>query len=204
MRIHWQAEDMKAGVVAVQGDVSEHIHALENAMHVLSISGEAIRVRKAADVLSVDSLIIPGGESTTISKLLKLSGMFDAIRKRASEGMPLMGTCAGCILLAKKGGEQVEKTSTELLGLMDMGVDRNYFGRQRESFEASLSIDGLSRPFTGVFIRAPAIVETWGRCKPLAEFAGRAAMARQDNMLALAFHPELSADSSLHAMLLNL
>lgn len=195
---------MKAGVVAVQGDVSEHVSSLESAMRELSLSGHAVKVRSAKDVMSSDVLVLPGGESTTISKLLVRTGMFEAIVKRAGEGMPLMGTCAGCILMAEKGDEQVSKTSTRLLGLMEMQVDRNYFGRQRESFEADLNITGLQNSFRGVFIRAPAIVKTWGKCRPIATIADKIAMARQDNMLGLIFHPELSNNYSLHRMLLEI
>lgn len=195
---------MKAGVVAIQGDVSEHISSLESAMKALSLSGNAFSVKSKADVEKSDVLVLPGGESTTISKLLLKSGLFDSIVKRASEGMPIMGTCAGCILLAKKGDSQVEQTSTRLLGLMDMKVDRNFFGRQRESFEANLDIEGLDQPFKGVFIRAPAIMETWGKCRPLASIAGKIAMAKQDNLLGLIFHPELSGSHELHRLLLEL
>lgn len=195
---------MKAGVVAIQGDVSEHLQALESALKDLSLSGHAFRVRSVDDVLSSDVLVLPGGESTTISKLLARFAMFDAIIRRAGEGMPLMGTCAGCILMAKKGDSQVDRTSTRLLGLMDMRVDRNYFGRQRESFEADLNITGLREPFRGVFIRAPAIMETWGKCRPLASIAEKTAMARQDNLLGLVFHPELSGNTSIHRMLLEI
>lgn len=195
---------MKAGVVAIQGDVSEHVSALESAMRSLSLSGHATRVRSRAGVEQSDVLILPGGESTTISKLLVRFDLFDPIARRVSEGMPIMGTCAGCILLAKKGDAQVEQTSTRLLGLMDMKVDRNFFGRQKESFEANLSIEGLKEPFRGVFIRAPAIVETWGKCRPLASISGEVAMARQENMLGLIFHPELSGSDALHRLLLEL
>ncbi|MBX8633679.1 MAG: pyridoxal 5'-phosphate synthase glutaminase subunit PdxT [Candidatus Thermoplasmatota archaeon] len=189
---------MKVGVVAVQGDVSEHISASEKAMRELGISGSAANVRKIEDMTDVDRLIIPGGESTTISKLLQKSGLFRIIVKSAQEGMPVMGTCAGCILLAKKGDEQVEKTETRLLGLMDMKVDRNFYGRQRESFEAVLKIDGVSDQFRGVFIRAPAIVEVWGKCRKLSSLEGSIVMAREDNLLGLAFHPELSGSTDVH------
>ena len=195
---------MKVGVVAVQGDVSEHISASERAMRELGISGSAVNVRKADDMADVDRLIIPGGESTTISKLLQKSGLFRIIVKSAQEGMPVMGTCAGCILLAKKGDEQVEKTETRLLGLMDMKVDRNFYGRQRESFEAVLKIDGISDQFRGVFIRAPAIVEVWGKCRKLSSLEGSIVMAREDNLLGLAFHPELSGSTDVHRAFLEI
>ena len=195
---------MKVGVVAVQGDVSEHISASEKAMRELGISGSAANVRKIEDMTDVDRLIIPGGESTTISKLLQKSGLFRIIVKSAQEGMPVMGTCAGCILLAKKGDEQVEKTETRLLGLMDMKVDRNFYGRQRESFEAVLKIDGISDQFRGVFIRAPAIVEVWGKCRKLSSLEGSIVMAREDNLLGLAFHPELSGSTDVHRAFLEI
>lgn len=193
----------KAGVIAVQGDVSEHINAFEMAMKRLGVSGHAVPVRRKQDMESVDFLAIPGGESTTISKLMQKSGIFDLIVRRAEEGMPVMGTCAGCILLAKKGDDQVERTGTRLLSLMDMSIDRNYFGRQRESFEADLEIEGLHHPFRGVFIRAPAIVETWGKCKPLCKIDSKIAMARQGSLFGLIFHPELSGSTEIHEMFLS-
>lgn len=194
---------MKAGVVAIQGDVSEHISALQSAIDKCRSGGHAVTVRSVNDLESVDRLVIPGGESTTISKLLVRFGLFDKIVKRAEEGMPLMGTCAGCILMARKGDEQVGKTGTKLLSLMDMKVDRNFFGRQRESFEAHLSIDGVSKDFTGVFIRAPAITEVWGSCRPLSIFGDKIVMAQQGSMLALAFHPELSGSTEIHEKFLS-
>jgi 5'-phosphate synthase pdxT subunit len=166
--------------------------------------GEAIAVRRLDDLRSVDCLIIPGGESTTISKLLRKFGLFEEIVAMGMDGVPMMGTCAGCVLLAKKGGEQAERTRTELLGLMDMSVDRNAFGRQRESFEAPLDIEGLDSPFPGVFIRAPLITGTWGDCRVIGRHQGEAVMAKQDNVLAMSFHPELTNDPRLHQALFSL
>ncbi|MFQ5837793.1 MAG: pyridoxal 5'-phosphate synthase glutaminase subunit PdxT [Thermoplasmata archaeon] len=194
---------MKVGVTALQGDVSEHLEIVERAMTELSLSGRAVPVRRPEALEGVDALIIPGGESTTISRLLVKFGLFDVITRRAEEGMPLMGTCAGCILLAKEGDEQVKATGTRLLGLMDMAVDRNAFGRQRESFEVELKIDGLG-PARGVFIRAPAIRRVWGDCRVLARLQDVIVMARQDHLLALAFHPELSGRTNIHRMFLEL
>lgn len=195
---------MKSGVVAVQGDVSEHVSTLQAAIDRRRPGGHAVTVRSIKDIESVESLIIPGGESTTISKLLVRFGIFDAIVRRAEEGMPVMGTCAGCILMAKKGDEQVGRTHTKLLGLMDMKVDRNFFGRQRESFESHLSIDGISGDFSGIFIRAPAITEVWGDCRSLSRLDDKIVMARQGSMMALAFHPELSGSTVLHEAFLSL
>ncbi len=195
---------MKLGVVAVQGDVSEHLEALMAALKDGGRSGEAIPVRRRPELDQVSALVIPGGESTTISKLLRKFDLFDEVRRRGSEGMPIMGTCAGCILLAKEGDDQVAKTDTQLLGLMDMAVDRNAFGRQRESFERQLEIDGLG-DFPGVFIRSPAITRTWGPCKPLAKLReGPIVMAREGHLLALAFHPELTRDRRIHRLFVEM
>jgi len=195
---------MKAGVVAVQGAFPEHVRSLERALANNGSRGSVITVRRPEELEQASCLIIPGGESTAISKLLSRHGLHDHIVRRAAEGMPIMGTCAGCVLLAKEGDDEVRKTGTELLGLMDMAVDRNAFGRQRESFEAPLEVKGFGAPFPGVFIRAPVISRVWGRCEVMATHAGKIVMVRQDNLLGLSFHPELSEDTRIHEMLLGL
>ncbi|MDD1768353.1 MAG: pyridoxal 5'-phosphate synthase glutaminase subunit PdxT [Methanomassiliicoccales archaeon] len=195
---------MKAGVVAVQGAVPEHLKVLQTTMFNLGIEGQAIPVRSGEDLDAVDCLIIPGGESTTISRLLRRFGLFDRIVQLGSEGLPMMGTCAGCILLAKEGDDGVSRTGTELLGLMDMAVERNAFGRQRESFEAPIEIKDMDTQFRAVFIRGPVISRVWGKCEVLAKHENKIVMARQNNLLALAFHPELSNDTRIHEMLLSL
>ena len=189
----------------MQGDVSEHVDAVARAMKEFGRQGEAIAVRRREDLDRVDGLTIPGGESTTISKLLVKLDLFDEIVRRSrEEGMPILGTCAGCILLAKDGGAQAKRTQSRLLGLMDMAVDRNAFGRQKESFEADLEVAGLDRPFHGVFIRAPAILRTWGECKALARHEGKIVLARQGHLIGAAFHPELSNDFRIHRWFLDL
>ncbi len=196
---------MRIGVIGVQGDVSEHVDAVARAMKEYGKAGDAIPVRRLADLEGVDALTIPGGESTTISKLLVNLGLFDEILRRATqESMPIMGTCAGCILLSKDAGIQAERTKTRLLGLMDMAVDRNAFGRQRQSFEADLTVDGLESPFHCVFIRAPAILRTWGDCQPLARYDDKIVLARQGSFIGSAFHPELSGDLRIHRRFLDL
>jgi 5'-phosphate synthase pdxT subunit len=153
----------------------------------------------------VDGLTVPGGESTTISKLLVKLDLFDEIVRRSKEEqMPIMGTCAGCILLAKDGGPQAEKTKSRLLALMDMTVDRNAFGRQKESFEADLRVEGMSEPFHGVFIRAPAILRTWGDCKALARYQDKIVLAREGHLIGATFHPELGGDLRIHRWFLEL
>ena len=195
---------MKAGVISVQGAAPEHIAALKVAMANLGLDGSVVSVRKAKDLEGISCLVLPGGESTTISKLLRRFDLFDRIIDLANDGLPIMGTCAGCVLLSKVGDDQVERTDTELLKLMDMAVDRNAFGRQRESFEDMLNIKGLDSPFPAVFIRAPLITKVWGNCEPLAMHSSCVVMARQDNLLALSFHPELSDDTRIHEMLLRM
>jgi 5'-phosphate synthase pdxT subunit len=195
---------MKIGVVSVQGAFPEHIAAMKKALLNLHLKGVASSVRRLQDLEGVDAVIIPGGESTTIAKLLVRFKLRQRLLDLAEEGIPIMGTCAGLVLLAKEGDEQVERTGTELLGLMDMAVDRNAFGRQRESFEAELEIDGLKEPFPAVFIRAPVITRVWGKCEVLSRYQGSMVMARQDNLLALSFHPELCHDPRIHEMLLSM
>ncbi len=195
---------MRVGVVGVQGDVSEHVDAVRRAMEEEGLPGDAVTVRRPPDLAKVDALTIPGGESTTISKLLVKFELFDDIVRRAGEGMPILGTCAGCILLAKEGDDQVSKTETRLLGLMDMAVDRNAFGRQRESFEGNVEVTILDKPFHGVFIRAPEILRTWGGCAPIGKLQGRIVLAQQGHLVAAAFHPELSGDLRIHRWFLRL
>ena len=195
---------MKAGVISVQGAAPEHVAGLKVAMANLGIAGDVVSVRKATDLEGISCLVLPGGESTTISKLLRRFDLFDRIIDLANGGLPIMGTCAGCVLLSKEGDDQVERTETELLKLMDMAVDRNAFGRQRESFEVMLSIDGMADPFPAIFIRAPLITKVWGKCEPLARHSSCIVMAKQDNLLALSFHPELSDDARIHEMLLRM
>lgn len=195
---------VRIGVVGVQGDVSEHVEAVEAALRKSGSGGSVILLRRVDDVVTIDAATIPGGESTAISRLLAKSGMFEALQERAREGMPILGTCAGCILLSKDAGEQAERTNTRLLGVMDMAVDRNAFGRQKESFEAPLSIEGFQKPFRGVFIRAPSIVRVWGDCRPMAKLGDVIVMARQGNLVGAAFHPELAGDTTFHEWFLSL
>lgn len=194
---------MKAGVISVQGAVSEHLKTLQQTMVKLGVEGRAIPVRRPRDLELVDCLIIPGGESTTISRLLVRFELFDRVIELGREGLPIMGTCAGCILLAEEGDDEVSETGTGLLGLMNMAVERNAFGRQKESFEIPVEVKGMSSPFHAVFIRAPVISRVWGKCEVVAKHEDRIIMARQDNLLALAFHPELSNDTRIHEMLLS-
>lgn len=196
---------MKIGVIGLQGAISEHILAVELAMDALGIEGETFWIRKPGDINDLDGLIIPGGESTTIGKLMVESGLFQKVQDRAGSGMPVLGTCAGLILLAKEGDEQVRRTGQPLLGLMDMQVIRNAFGRQRESFEVDLEIPAFGEnTFRAVFIRAPAVKRVWSEAKILAKYQDKIVATRQGNLVAMAFHPELTLDTRAHEYFLKM
>lgn len=177
------------GVLAVQGDVSEHAEALERA-------GARVRwVKRPADLDGLDGLVLPGGESTTLRKLLDWENMFAGIRAHAGEGMALFGTCAGAILLA----DEVVGAPAPHLSLVPMRVRRNAYGRQRESFVAPLDVRGLAGgPLRAVFIRAPVIESVGNGVEALAEIDGGIALAESDRALVATFHPELSGDDRLH------
>jgi 5'-phosphate synthase pdxT subunit len=183
---------MKVGVIAFQGAVSEHIHMIDAVLG----EGRGVAVRSAEELERVSAVIIPGGESTTIGRLMRNSGVFRKLRELGETGFPIWGTCAGMIMLAKEGDEQVKRTG-ELLSLMDMRVRRNAFGRQRESFEKELEVEGIGR-YRCIFIRAPAVERVYGKCRALAHFGGYIVAAEQGNLLATAFHPELSGDARFH------
>ena len=201
---------MRVAVVGVQGDVEEHVFATKLAMKNLGIEGEVVATRKPGVVGRSDAVIIPGGESTTISKLIfrEVDGtsIADEILSVAEEGKPVMGTCAGLILLSKYGDEQVEKTGTKLLKLLDVRVKRNAFGRQRESFQTQLEFKGIGL-VEAIFIRAPAIVEVGKGVEVLARFEEYVVAAKERNVLGLAFHPELNAefgDTRVHEYFLKM
>jgi 5'-phosphate synthase pdxT subunit len=182
------------GVLALQGDVIEHLQAVREC------GAPAREVRTVGELEAVDALIIPGGESTAIGKLMAKGGLQGPIRDRAAAGMPVFGTCAGQILLAK----EVEGGAPLGLHLMDIRVLRNAFGSQRESFEAEIPVPAIGeRPAKGVFIRAPYIEKVGDGVEVLARFEGKIVMARQGRLLAAAFHPELTDDRRIHQYFLS-
>ncbi len=194
---------MNIGILAVQGAVSEHKRALKRAFSKMGEDGTVQLVKNPEVIHSLEGLIIPGGESSTISRLIDSLFMRDTILECAKEGLNIMGTCAGSILMAKEGDYSVERTDTELLGFMDIRVARNSFGRQKESFECLLDIMGVTDNFPCIFIRAPAIEKVWGGCTPLAGFGDYIVAAEQKNYLALSFHPELTTDTRIHEYFLK-
>lgn len=181
---------MRVGVLALQGAFREHVLALE----VLGVQAPAIRLPAQLDDL--DGLVIPGGESTAISKLMVTYGFYEPIVERAADGMAVWGTCAGAILIAKNVVDGIP--GQRGLALMDMDVRRNAFGRQKDSFEVDLDFADLDRPYTGVFIRAPRIERIGPEVKVLAMHEKAIVAARQGRLMATSFHPELTGDPRVH------
>jgi 5'-phosphate synthase pdxT subunit len=185
------------GVLALQGDVREHLAALAD-------SGVPARpVRRPEELAEVDGLVIPGGESTTMSKLAVIFGMLEPLRERVRAGLPVYGTCAGMIMLADKILDGREDQET--IGGIDMIVRRNAFGRQNESFEAAVDIAGIDGPVEGVFIRAPWVEAVGADTEVLARLAdGTIVAVRSGNLLATSFHPELTGDHRVHRLFVDM
>lgn len=181
---------MRVGVLALQGAFREHVLALE----VLGVQAPAIRLPAQMDDL--DGLVIPGGESTAISKLMVTYGFYEPIIERVAAGMAVWGTCAGAILIAKSVVDGIP--GQRGLALMDMDVRRNAFGRQKDSFEVDLDFADMDRPYTGVFIRAPRIERIGPDVSVLATHEQAIVAARQDRLMATSFHPELTGDPRVH------
>ncbi|MDI6895640.1 MAG: pyridoxal 5'-phosphate synthase glutaminase subunit PdxT [Bacillota bacterium] len=187
---------MKIGVLDLQGAVLEHVRAVESA------GAEAVRVKKVDHLAGLDGLIVPGGESTTMGRLMEEYGFLDPLRAMGESGLPIFGTCAGMIMLAR----DIAGSTQPRLGLMDITVQRNGFGRQRDSFETDLDIPALGNdPFRAVFIRAPYVSAVGpGVVEVLAALGDRIVLCRQGSLLASAFHPELTDDTRLHRYFLSL
>jgi 5'-phosphate synthase pdxT subunit len=185
---------MKIGVLSLQGAVAEHIHMLHEA------GSEGIAIKKIEQLAEIDGIIIPGGESTTIGKLMRTYHFIAALQQFSQQGKPIFGTCAGLIVIAKHIVGQAEAH----LQLMDIKVARNAFGRQRESFETNLAIAGIAEDVRAVFIRAPLIEEVGQEVQVLAQHQGQIVAARQKHLLAASFHPELTDDYRMHAYFVDM
>jgi len=195
------------GVLSIQGAISEHRHILKKTFAEMGIRGEVNSVKKAEDLESIDALIIPGGESTTIGRLADRSGVSEKIKERVKRGMPVLGTCAGMIVMAKEILDlKAGKMSQENLSIMDISVIRNAFGRQRESFEVSLEIPKIDKkPFNAVFIRAPIVNKLLSKdVEVLAKYGKKIVAVQQRNMIALSFHPELTEDTRIFRYFIEL
>lgn len=185
---------MKIGILALQGAVAEHMRSIASA------GGEPVAVKTTEQLDELDGLIIPGGESTTIGKLMRKYGFMEAVRAFSAAGKPIFGTCAGLIVLA----DRIEGQEEAHLRLMDMTVARNAFGRQRESFETDLDVKGIDEPVRAVFIRAPLIKEVAPEVDVLSTYKGEIVTARQGHLLVSSYHPELTDDYRLHAYFLDM
>jgi len=194
------------GVLAIQGDVHENIISAQTALKELNIEGTVVGVKTAEDISKLDGLIIPGGESTTIGQLSLVNSSLKITKEKIEHGMPVLGICAGMIMLSKTANDRViGKTDQPLLGLLDIKLERNSFGRQKESFEAEVSMNSIDIPkFNGVFIRAPSVSDVGSGVEVLAKFNEKIIAVKKGNMIGVAFHPELTKDVSLHKYFVNL
>lgn len=194
------------GILAVQGDVAENILATKMAIEDLGMEGIVTEVKTPEQISDLDGLVIPGGESTVIGTLSLVNGSLKKIKEKIASGMPVFGICAGMILLSKKAKDRVVgEMDQPLLDFLDVKIERNAFGRQKDSFESEISMDkiGISK-FPGVFIRAPSIIETGKDVEVLSKFNEKIIAVKQGNILGTSFHPELTGDVSLHKYFVSL
>ena len=191
---------MKVGVLALQGDVPEHLRALAGVVPEESL----VPVRSAADLEGLDALCLPGGESTTIARLLSESGLWTGLARRLADGLPVLGTCAGLIILARDLAPSAAGRDPPTFGVLDVRVRRNDYGTQRESFEAPVRVDGLKGgAFPGVFIRSPRILAVGADVTPIAWLGDEVVGVRAGAVWGLAFHPELAGDTRVHRAFLR-
>ena len=197
---------LNLGVLSIQGDVNENILSIKAAIDALDIDGTVTSVRTPDEISKVDGLVIPGGESTTIGQLSLFNGALKILKEKIEQGMPVLGICAGMILLSKIVKDKVVgKIDQPLLNILDIKLERNSFGRQRESFESDISLNSIGIPtFNGVFIRAPSISDVGSDVEILSKFNGKIIAVKKNNVIGVAFHPELTSDISLHKYFVNL
>jgi len=194
------------GVLSIQGDVLENILSVKAAIDALDIDGTVISVKTPDEISKVDGLIIPGGESTTIGRLSVANGAMKILKEKIEQGMPVLGICAGMVLLSKNAQDKVVgKIDQPLLDMLDIKLERNSFGRQRESFESDISLNSIGIPsFNGVFIRAPSISDVGSDVEVLSKFNEKIVAVKKNNIIGVSFHPELTSDISLHKYFVNL
>ena len=197
---------LNIGVLAIQGDVAENIMATKMALEDLGIEGIVNEIKYPEQISELDGMIIPGGESTVIGQLSLVNGSLKQIKEKIVSGMPVLGICAGMILLSKRVKDRVVGDMGQpLLDLLDVKIERNTFGRQRDSFESEISMEKIGIPkFQGVFIRAPSIVETGKNVEVISKFNEKIIAVKQGKILGTSFHPELTRDLSLHKYFINL
>lgn len=197
---------LNVGVLSIQGDVQENILSAKAALDELGIDGKVTDVKTPEEISQLDGLIIPGGESTTIGKLSLVNGSLKTVKEKIQNGMPVLGICAGMIMLSNTANDRViGKTDQPLLDILDIKLERNSFGRQKQSFESDISMDSINIPkFNGVFIRAPSVSDVGSDVEVLCKFNDRIVAVKKGNVIGTAFHPELTSDTSLHKYFINL
>jgi 5'-phosphate synthase pdxT subunit len=194
------------GVLSIQGDVQENLLSTKTALDELDIDGKVVSVKTPDEISQLDGLIIPGGESTTIGHLSLVNGSLKVLKEKIDGGMPVLGICAGMIMLSKTANDKVVgKIDQPLLNILDIKLERNSFGRQRESFETDVSMDSINiSKFNGVFIRAPSVSDVGSDVEILAKHDEKIIAIKKGNVIGTAFHPELTNDTSLHKYFVNL
>ena len=197
---------INVGVLSIQGDVEENILSAKAAIDELKIDGKVAEVKTPDEISSLDGLIIPGGESTTIGALSLVNGSLKVMKDKIENGMPVLGICAGMIILSKTASDRVIGTTNQpLLDILDITLERNSFGRQKESFEASISLDSIDIPkFNGVFIRAPSVSGVGSDIEVLSKLDEKIVAVKKGNVIGTSFHPELTQDISLHKYFVSL
>jgi 5'-phosphate synthase pdxT subunit len=198
--------NIKVGVLGIQGDIEENILSTDEALKKLNLRGTVESVRYSESIAELDGLILPGGESTVIGSLLSIQGkVFQTIEKKIKEGMPVLGTCAGLIMLSKRTYDKVVgETKQKLFGMLDVVIERNAFGRQHESFEVDLEIPVLGKePFRGIFIRSPIVNNVGKSVTILTKLNDKIVAVKQNNIIGTSFHPELSTDRRLHELFIK-
>lgn len=194
------------GVLSIQGDVQENMLSAKSAIDELGLDGNVVDVRTPEEISQLDGLIIPGGESTTIGQLSLVNGSLKVLKEKIQSGMPVLGICAGMIMLSNTANDKIiGKTDQPLLDILDIKLERNSFGRQKQSFESDISMDSINIPkFNGVFIRAPSVSEVGSDVEILSKFNERIVAVKKGNVIGTAFHPELTEDTALHKYFINL
>jgi 5'-phosphate synthase pdxT subunit len=197
---------LNVGILSIQGDVHENLISAQTAIDELGIDGKVTAVRTPEEISELDGLIIPGGESTTIGQLSLVNGSMKILKEKIENGMPVLGICAGMIMLSNNASDRiVGKTDQPLLDILNIKLERNSFGRQKESFESDISMDSIGIPkFNGVFIRAPSVSEVGSDVEVLSKFNDRIVAVKKGNIIGTAFHPELTEDTALHKYFINL
>jgi pyridoxal 5'-phosphate synthase pdxT subunit len=197
---------LTVGVLSIQGDVQENMLSAKSAIDELGLDGNVVDVRTPEEISQLDGLIIPGGESTTIGQLSLVNGSLKVLKEKIQSGMPVLGICAGMIMLSNTANDKIiGKTDQPLLDILDIKLERNSFGRQKQSFESDISMDSINiSKFNGVFIRAPSVSDVGSDVEVLSKFNEQIVAVKKGNVIGTSFHPELTEDTALHKYFINL